>query len=84
MTYFNRKQKLMNKVRKINAVSGNDAEMADKIVHESVYNITFWSTSRIELIKSKFKLIKFHDSRKNQVENLVEDKNAIVDVANTK
>ena len=38
MTYFDRKEKPINKIGKIDVVSGDDIKMADKVVYESICN----------------------------------------------
>lgn len=46
MTYFDREKKLANKVEKMDIIGDNNAKMADKMVYESVYSITSWSSQR--------------------------------------
>ncbi len=59
----------------------NNAEMVDKVVHESLYSTTSRSRSEIQSNQSEFQLIKFNDGRKSQAEEPVEDKDAMSDVA---
>lgn len=40
VTYYNRKEESINKVVKMHAVGSDNAEMADKVIHESMYSIT--------------------------------------------
>lgn len=40
MIYSDNKKKPINKVEKIDVVSDNDAEMADKIVYKNVHSTT--------------------------------------------
>ncbi len=46
-------------------VDGDNVEMADKVIYESVYSTTFLSRSEIQLTKSEFKLIRSNDGRKS-------------------
>ena len=80
MTYFDKKEGPTNKVGKIYVVSDDNIEMAKKIVYKSVYSITSQSRSGIQSTQSEFKLIRFNDSRRDQVGKPVRDKNAIADV----
>lgn len=41
VNYSNKKDKLINKFGKMNVVSSDNAEMADKVVYKSMYNTTF-------------------------------------------
>ncbi len=66
---------------RIDAVGGDNAEMADKVVHKSMCSTTFRSRSRIQLTQSGFKLIRFKDGKRGQVEELVGDNNAMTDIA---
>lgn len=64
MTYFNTKEKLINKVGKIDVIGGDNAKIADKVIYKSIYNIISWSRSGIQSIHSEFKLIKFNNGKK--------------------
>ncbi len=65
----------------MDVVGGDDAEMADKVVHESVRSTTSRSRSGIQSTQSRFKLIRFNDGRRGQAGKLVGDKDAMADVA---
>ena len=40
MTYFDSKKEPTNKIKRINTVGDDNAEMANKVVYESMYNTT--------------------------------------------
>ena len=80
MTYSDREKRLINKIRRIDAVSDDDAEMADKLVYESVYSTTFRSRSEIQSTQNRFKLIRFNNGRRDQAGKLVRDKDVMVNV----
>ena len=80
MTYSDKEKRLTNKVEKIDTVGGDHAEMADQVIHRNVRSITSRSKSGIQLIQSRFKLIRFNDSRRGQIRELVGDKDAMADV----
>ncbi len=65
----------------MDAVGGNNTEMADEVVHESVRSTTSRSRSGIQSTQSGFKLIKFNNGRRGQTGEPVEDEDAIADVA---
>ena len=46
-------------------ISNNNVELVDKIVYKSVYSIIFQSKSKIQSIQSRFKSIRFIDSKKS-------------------
>ncbi len=62
VTSFDRKKGPINKVGRINVVGDDDAEMADKVISESIYSTISWSRSRIQLIQNGFRLIRFNDN----------------------
>lgn len=65
----------------MNKIFDNNAKMADKVIYKNVYNTTSQSKSRIQSTHSMFKLIMFNDSKRDQAEKPVEDKNAIANDA---
>ncbi len=73
-------EQMLGQIQKMDAVGGDDAEMADKMVHESVRSTTSWSRSEIQSIQSGLKLIRFNDGRRGQAEELVGDEDAIADI----
>ncbi len=80
MTYSNKKEGPANKFGKINAVGGDDTEMADKVVNKSVHSTTSRSRSRVQSTQSGFKLIRFNDCRRGQAGKPVGDKDTMADV----
>ncbi len=46
--YSNKEEGPANKVRRMDAVGDNNAEIVDKVVHESVYSTIFQSRSEIQ------------------------------------
>ncbi len=80
MTYFNKKEKLANKVGRIDVVGDDDTEMADKVVYKNIHSTISQLRSRIQSTQSGFKLIRFNNSRRGQVGEPVEDKDTIADV----
>ncbi len=48
MTYSNRKEEPTNKVGRMDVFGGDDAEMADELVHKSVHSTTSRSRSGIQ------------------------------------
>ena len=64
----------------MDAVGGNNAEMANKVVNESVRSTTSWSRSRIQSTQSQFKWIWFNDGKRGQVREPVRNKDAMADV----
>ncbi len=81
VTYSDKEEGSLNKVRRIDVIGGDDAEIADKVVHESVRSTTSRSRSGIQSTQSGFKLIRFNDGRKREAGELVGDEDAMVDVA---
>ncbi len=75
-------KQMLGQIQKMDAVSGDDAEMADEVVYESVRSTTSWSRSEIQSTQSRFKLIRFHDSRRGQAGEPIRDKDTMADVAN--
>ncbi len=73
-------EQMLGQIQRIDAVGGDDAEMADKVIHESMRSTTSRSRSRIQSTQSEFKLIRFNDGSRGQVGELVEDEDAIADV----
>ncbi len=73
---------MLGQIQRMDAVGGDDAEMADEVVNESVRSITFRSRSGIQSNQSGFKLIQFNDGRRGQGGEPVEDEDAIADVVN--
>ncbi len=71
---------MLGQIQKIDAVGGDDAEMVDEVVHESVHSTTSRSRSGIQSTQSGFKMIRFNDGRRGQVRELVRDKDAIADI----
>ncbi len=65
MTYPNRQKRQIDKVGKIDVVCDDDAEIADKVVYESVYNIISLERLGIQSTQNGFKLIGFYNSRRN-------------------
>lgn len=47
VTYSDRKEKQTNKVRRINAIGGDNTMMANKVVYENVCSTIYWS--RLEI-----------------------------------
>ncbi len=72
---------MLGQIQRIDAVGGDDAEMADEVVYESVRSITSWSRLGIQSTQSGFKLIRFNDGRRGQAREPVEDEDAMADVA---
>ncbi len=64
----------------MDAVGRDNAEMADKVVHENIHSTTSRSRSGIQSTQSEFKLIRFNDGKKGQVEETIGDKDAMADV----
>ncbi len=81
VTYSDKEEKPVNKIGRIDAVGDDDEEIADKVVYESMYNITSWSKSGIQSTQSGFKLIRFNDGKRGQAEEPVGDKDAMADIA---
>ncbi len=78
--YFDREESLTNKVRRIDMVGGDNVEIADKIVYESMRSTFFKSRLGIKSTQNRFQLIRFNKSRKSQRRELVKNKDAIADV----
>ncbi len=74
-------EQMLGQIQRMDAVSGDDAEMADKMVHESVCSTTSRSRSGIQSTQSGFKLIRFNDGRRGQAGEPVRDEDAMADVA---
>lgn len=66
----------------MDAIDGDNVEIADKVIHESVYSTTSQSRSGIQSTQSIFKLIRFNNSKRCQVEELVDNKDSMADVTN--
>ena len=63
MIYFNKREGPTNKVRKMDAINGDNTKMTDKVVYKSVCSTTSQLRSKIQSIQSQFKLIRFNDNR---------------------
>ncbi len=74
-------KQMLGQIHRMDMVGGNDAEMADEVVYESVRSTTSRSKLGIQLTQSGFKLIRFNDGKRGQVGELVGDKDAMADVA---
>ncbi len=48
-------EQMLGQIQRMDAVGGDDAEMADEVVHESVCSTTSRSRSRIQSTQSEFK-----------------------------
>ncbi len=72
---------MLRQIQRMDAVGGDDAEMADEVVHKSVRSTTSRSRSGIQSTQSGFKLIRFNDGRRGQAREPVGDEDAIADVA---
>ncbi len=81
MTYSDKEEKLANKVGKMDAVNVDNAEMVDKMIHESVRSTTFQSRLEIQSNQSGFKVIRFNDDRRGQITEPIGDEDAMADVA---
>ncbi len=57
-------EQMLGQIQKMDVVGSDNAEMADKVVYESVRSTTFRSRSGIQSTKSEFKLIKFNDGKR--------------------
>ncbi len=64
LIYSDKDEGPANNIRRMDRVGDDNVEMIDKVVYESVYSTIFRSRSRIQSIKSGFKLIRFNDSRR--------------------
>ncbi len=64
VTYSDKKERLANKVGRINAVGGDDAEIANKVIYESMRSTTSRSRLGIQSTQSGFKLIRFNDGKR--------------------
>ncbi len=71
---------MLGQIQKMDVVGSDNAEMADKVVYESVRNTTSRSRLGIQSTQSGFKLIRFNDGKRGQAGEPVGDKDAIVDV----
>ncbi len=74
-------EQMLGQIQKMDAVGGDNAEMADEVVHESVRSTTSRSKSGIQSTQSGFKLIRFNDGRRSQAGERVGDEDTIADVA---
>ncbi len=72
---------MLGQIQKMDAVGGDDAEIADEVVHKSVRSSTSRSRSGIQSTQNEFKLIIFNDGRRGQAGKPVGDKDAMADVA---
>lgn len=48
-------------------VDGDNIEMADKVISESIRSIIFHLRSGFQSIKNRFKLIRFNDNKRDRV-----------------
>ena len=78
VTYTNKKRPI-NNVGKIDAV--DNAEIANKMIHESVRSITSRSRSGIQSTQIEFRLIRFNDGKRSQTREPVGDKDVMANVA---
>ena len=77
-----REKKNHNKVDSIVRINiVEDVEIAE-LISKNVYNIFSRSRSGIKLIQSKFKLIKFGDSKRKQTRKLIRYEDVIAGMAN--
>ncbi len=74
-------EQMLGQIQRIDVVVGDDAEMADEVVHESMRSTTSRLRSRIQSTQSGFKLMRFNDGRRGQAGELVGDEDAMADVA---
>lgn len=82
MTYSDREEELyINKIRKMNAVGGNNIEIANKLISKSIYSTIFQLKLGIQLTQSSFKLIRFNDGNRNQTRNHMRSKDITANVA---
>ena len=65
----------------MDVVGGDDTKTAKKVVHESIHSTTSQSRSGIQSTQSGFKWIRFNNSRKDQAEKLVRDKDIMANLA---
>ncbi len=63
--YSAKEERPANKVRRIDAIGDDNVEMANKVIHESIRSITSQSRPGIQSTQSRFKLIRFNDSRRD-------------------
>lgn len=68
MIYFDREEGPVNKIGKIDVIGSNNAEMADKMIYESVCKTTSRARSGIQSTHSEFKLIRFNNGKKTKQE----------------
>ncbi len=71
---------MLGQIQRMDVVGGDNGEMADKVVHESVRSTTSRSRSRIQSTQNRFKLIRFNDGRIGQAGKPVGDEDAMADV----
>lgn len=81
MTYSNRKEDL-NKVSNMVRVDNIEDVKIAEVTSDSIYIIFSWSSSGIQFTWSRFKLIKFNDSRKKQVGELVRYRDIMTSMVN--
>ncbi len=74
-------EQMLGQIQRMDAVGGDNAEMADEMVHESVRSTTSRSSSGIQSTQSGFKLIRFNDGRRGQAGESVGNKDAMADIA---
>ncbi len=74
-------EQMLGQIHRMDVVGSNNAEMADKVVHESVRSTNSRLRSGIQSTQSEFKLIRFNDGRRGQVGEPVGDKDAMANVA---
>ncbi len=65
----------------MDTIGGDNTNIADKVVYESMRSTTSWSRSRIQSTKSEFKLIWFNNNKKGQVGEPIIGEDVIANIA---
>ncbi len=74
-------KQMLGQMQRMDTIGGDNAEMADEVVYESVRSTTSRSRSGNQSTQSGIKLIRFNDGTRGQVGKQVGDKDAMADVA---